>query len=91
MTELGFQTIVISDHIAAALSSQERARVAHASALLPFHHPKIKTHRLKRVPLEGSWQRRKLDAAADGVDAFGADADAVAEFPDVAGVRASPA
>jgi hypothetical protein len=31
MTELGFQTIVISDHIAAALSSQERARVAHAS------------------------------------------------------------
>src|SRR5260221_9507488 len=38
-----------------------------------------------------SRQRRKLDAAPNGVDAFGADADAVAEFPDVPGVRASPA
>ena len=39
------------------------------------------------------WSRQggKLDAAADGVDAFGADADAVAKFPDVAGVRTSPA
>ena len=36
-------------------------------------------------------QRRKLDAAANGVDALGADTDAVAEFPDVAGVRASTA
>ena len=33
----------------------------------------------------------EFDTAADGVDAFGADADAVAEFPDVAAVRTSSA
>jgi hypothetical protein len=36
-------------------------------------------------------QRRELDTAPDGVDAFGADADMVAEPPDMIALRSSPA
>src|SRR4029077_6933334 len=52
---------------------------------------RTKLHRLKPALLVGPRQRGKLYAAADGVDAFGADTDAVAEFPDVAGGGASAA
>src|ERR1700722_7335860 len=51
----------------------------------------INPRRLKPALLVGLRQGRKLHAAADGVNTLGADADAVAEFPDVSGVRAAAA
>ena len=65
-----------------------RMSAAHFS-LYGYNLARITTRRLKPALLEGLRQQRKLYAAADGVDPLGTDADAVAESPDVAGMRAS--